>query len=113
MRKFGSVRIPVTVAKAGPELRRPEVRYWSLADCGISVDGAPVTGLAGLPGKLPLGLAVETGTVSDGALPPLATTEPLMKLPRYQSKPSAVLSSWFTSMNRVLMWTCGATWSSA
>jgi len=60
-----------------------------------------------LPGNaLPaprLGLAVEVGTVSEGALPPLATTEPLMKFPRYQSKPSALLSCCCTSMNRDLI----------
>ncbi len=88
--------MPVTVAGAGTVLRWPLVSCWSVAEAGITL-------VVVLPGRLPSGLAAETGTASVGALRPLAMTGPLVKLPKYQSKPRAGLMSCSTSMNRALM----------
>ena len=86
----------MTVAGAGTVLRRPPASGWSVAEAGITL-------VVVLPGKLPGGLVAETGTASESVLPPLATTGPLVKLPRYQSKPRAGLYSCSTSMNLALM----------
>src|SRR5690242_3916519 len=99
MRKFGSVKIPVMVPMEGAELRRPLVTNWSVAAPGITL-------AAVLPGKAPNGLAAEAGTVKEGDEPPEATMEPLplaLNCPRYQSKPSALLSSCATSIKRALI----------
>src|SRR5262249_1584674 len=74
------------------------------------VDGGVVVPKVGSPGNEPPVFGGRLGLpAKDGCVPPEAAALPLpnRKLPRYQSKPNALESFWFTSTNRVLIVTSG------
>src|ERR1043166_2950541 len=117
MRNWGSVRIPVRVKRVEPELRRPVVTCWSVGPTGIKVEVLPAE--AGTPGNHPVVFPAVLPVKREGWVPP----DPqivrffMRTLPKYQSKPRALASSWETSTNLALMLTWGGealrTWMAA
>src|SRR5437899_2630849 len=105
MRNWGLVRMPVRVKREGPELRRPEVNNVSVELAGMVVPPRRLPGKvpSGLDGKKPgLGAAMP---LNEGAVPAWPPMVPwfMRTLPKYQSKPRALASSWETSTNLALM----------
>src|ERR1043166_7898308 len=107
MRNWGSVRIPVRVKRVEPELRRPVVTCWSVGPTGIKVEVLPAE--AGTPGNHPVVFPAVLPVKREGWVPPDPQIVRLFMrtLPKYQSKPRALASSWETSTNLALMLTWG------
>ena len=104
-RYWGPVRMPVSVGGEANVLRNPDVNI-PLVELGAIFVGA---GPVGLPGKVPMGFIARGEMVFDVVAPACPPTAPLVisTLPRYQSKPKALVSSWGISTNMHLMLTWG------